>query len=222
MPGLKKKKSKVNFKEDLIEGVSQPMTIDQHWTLFYFENHAHACPHCVNPYKAFQKEQKLCREGAEKAFKITELLLQLKKDGNVYCHNREEHQYVRIEVPKAYTNCLQLLRGIRNYGDDLLEESMDRTYHVPPRVDKYAYEVRESSAPVSDYEDKPSPRRTKSKRKHSKRPGRKSYGSLQQLDLEEEEQNERRESTFSYNETYSYTPDWYQERYYSYPQDFLR
>jgi hypothetical protein len=228
-PTLKKKKSIVNFKEDLVTGVSQPMTNDQHWILYYFEHHAHDCDDCKSPYKVLKNDNELCQEGLIKAYAIAKLLLKLRKDGHVYLHSAEEHQYIRIEVPKNYVNCLQLLKAIRIFGKGIIENSYDRTFNVQPRIDRqqqqqpqpqpqqqYQYEVRQPSEPVPKYE--PVTRRVKPKKRHPKNSARKTTGSLTQHDLEEEELINQRESRYRYDDTYQFTPRWYQEQSYQYQQ----
>ena len=106
---LKRRQSKVNFKEELVDGVSKPMTNTQHWKLYYFENHAVKCPQCNNPWRVYRQSGSLCREGLEKAYEVSELLFKIKSDGNIYCKDHQEHQYHRIEVPKSYENVYKLL-----------------------------------------------------------------------------------------------------------------
>jgi len=218
-PTLKKKKSNVNFKEDLVTGVSQPMTNEQHWTLYYFEHHAHDCNDCKSPYKVLKTDNELCQEGLVKAYAIAQLLLKLRNDGHVYHHSAEEHQYIRIEVPKNYVNCLQLLKAVRKLGKGIIEKSYDRTFNVQPRINRQQqqqqYEVRQPSDPVPKYE--PVTRRVKSKKRHPKNSARKTTGSLAEQDLEEEELINQRESRHQYD-TYHFTPGWYQEQSYQYPQ----
>jgi hypothetical protein len=223
-PTLKKKKSNVNFKEDLVTGVSQPMTNEQHWTLYYFEHHAHDCNDCKSPYKVLKTDNELCQEGLVKAYAIAQLLLKLRNDGHVYHHSAEEHQYIRIEVPKNYVNCLQLLKAVRKLGKGIIEKSYDRTFNVQPRINRQQqqqqqqqqqYEVRQPSDPVPKYE--PVTRRVKSKKRHPKNSARKTTGSLTEQDLEEEELINQRESRYQYD-TYHFTPGWYQEESYQYPQ----
>jgi hypothetical protein len=202
----------VSFKENYVDGVSEPLQSKQHWTLYYFEEHASHCSQCQDPYKVYKSQDGLCNEGLTKAYDVADLLFQLKRDGHVYRHDKKTQQNIRIEVPKDYSNCLKLLKAIKRSGKTFLETSYDRIYHVKPRIDPRKYEVREPGAPVEEHKQESRKVEPKSKRRHSSNPAKSSYGSLMVEDLIEQESRQRRESVLQYE---TILPQWWDQQHFS-------
>jgi hypothetical protein len=123
----------VPLKYNYIDGVTEPLSSEQHWTLYYFEEHASRCTTCQNPHRVYKAKDSLCEEGLKKAYDVAELLLRLRNDGYVYRYDKRTHQEIRIEVPRDYANCLQLLKALKKSGYDFLRESYNRNYPVKPR-----------------------------------------------------------------------------------------
>jgi hypothetical protein len=208
--GTKKRTGKgVSFKDNYVDGVTEPIQSEQHWTLYYFEEHASHCLQCQNPYRVYKARQGLCKEGLDKAYDVAELLFKLKKDGRVYRHDQKTHQDIRIEVPKDYANCLQLLKAIQRSDKTFLQESHDRIYPVKSRIDSRDFEVREPEAPVPSRRGSRKGDR-KSKRRYSTDPTKSGYGSLMVEDLIAEERRQEIESDLQYEEV---LPQQYQYQY---------
>lgn len=125
---------RISFARTLVTGVSRQLTNEEHWTLFYFEDHASKCPLCYNPVAVQQSGRALCDDGRDLAISVAALLFRLRADGHVYA--KEEHQYVRVEMPAKYEHASGLFKAIEASKRGILERprSMDAHFLVRPRI----------------------------------------------------------------------------------------
>ncbi|KAF2669982.1 hypothetical protein BT63DRAFT_412760 [Microthyrium microscopicum] len=207
---------KVGFAPTLVTGVSRPLGRKEHWTIYYFEEHAAKCPDCQNPDEVQKQGFELCPEGFEKAADVADLLFKLRVDGEVHCISPREGQSIRIEIPPDYDNVISLLRAFRRSGRGLIEKraSFDRHYPVGPRLAPRG-EVKEPKVPqppsrspsrsvspaynTQTYEPSSPTRRKSISRRPRQAPERSSRGSLQDFDERTQREADMRERLCQYD-----------------------
>ncbi|QDS72278.1 hypothetical protein FKW77_006449 [Venturia effusa] len=217
--GVGPKKSKVDFADTVVTGVSRPVNNEEHWILYYFEAHAAQCPTCENPLQVSRSGRQLCDEGHQLAIDVAQLIFR-QKDGNVYSHVRDHEQEVRVEIPHGYDQTLSLLKAIQRASrkkERFLHKSHDKHYSVASRIPTDHQPKRESRhLQRSKEEPKTSPklhfdtvvvqpllprrlRRGEHEPHLENSKDRSKRGSLYGLDMGELERAERREQTLRYN-----------------------
>jgi hypothetical protein len=129
MPG-----PRISFARTLVTGVSRQLTNDEHWILYYFEEHASQCPLCYNPAAVQKSGRTLCDVGRDLACRVAALLFRLHKDGHVYAE--EEEQFVRVEMPAKYEHVAGLFKAVQASKSNILARppSLDAHYPVRPRI----------------------------------------------------------------------------------------
>jgi hypothetical protein len=129
-------KRAVGFAESLVTGVSRPLSNDEHWKLYYFEDHSTKCDECFKPYAVHKEGRQLCSHGHELAIEVAELLFKLSADGEVYARSKLDGHEVRVEIPASYKNTVGLFKAIErsNHGFLKKRSSYDRNYLVQPRI----------------------------------------------------------------------------------------
>jgi hypothetical protein len=65
---------RISFASTLVTGVSRQLSHEEHWTLFYFEQHAANCPSCYNPQAVQKQGRALCDDGRSLATSIAALI----------------------------------------------------------------------------------------------------------------------------------------------------
>ncbi|KAF1981993.1 hypothetical protein K402DRAFT_415220 [Aulographum hederae CBS 113979] len=132
-PGSPKDKS-VNFHSSPVTSVSRPVSTEEHWAIWYFEDHAARCDQCRNPYIVHKTGRRLCDVGHGLAQDVAAYLY--RKDGETYSVYKDSHKIVRVEIPVDFHQAFGLLkaieRGLRHRAPFVT--SMDRTYHIAPRL----------------------------------------------------------------------------------------
>jgi hypothetical protein len=131
--------ARISFARTLVTGVTRQLTNDEHWTLYYFEDHASKCPSCYNPAAVHKSGRQLCDDGRELAYNVAALLFRLREDGHVYAE--EDEQFVRVEMPSKYEHVAGLFKAVQASRSDILARprSMDAHYLVRPRIPAYQY-----------------------------------------------------------------------------------
>lgn len=133
-PAGPRKERVVGFVKGEVTGVSRPANIAESWALYDFEMHARTCAACRNPYDVHRSGRQLCDEGHRLAQQVAHFLY-MKRDGEAYSIEEEAHQVVRVEIQPSYEEARGLLRaierGIRHRRQFI---SMDRSYHIAPRL----------------------------------------------------------------------------------------
>jgi hypothetical protein len=124
----------ISFARTLVTGVSRQLNNEEHWTLFYFEQHASTCHACYNPAAVQKAGRQLCEEGRKLACTVAALLFRLCEDGHVYAE--EEEQFVRVEMPAKYEHVSGLFKAVQASRSNILvrPRSMDAHYPVRPRI----------------------------------------------------------------------------------------
>lgn len=205
---------RVGFADEVVTGYSRPVTNDEHWTLYYFEDHAANCSQCHDPYRVHKSGNRLCDKGHELAINVARIVYYSKSRDGVFSRNKEDQQEIRVEIPAKYVETLGLLQAIQRalrYGEHWLKpQSYDKTYLVPPRHQHTDYTGHSSSdeskssqrsrgSSSSEYETRiaePKPRqrsRRDSMLDDSKR------GSLYAKDMSELLEQHKREQKLKYN-----------------------
>jgi hypothetical protein len=218
MPHMKS--PRIKFAPTLVTGVSRPLNNDEHWTLYYFEDHAAKCVCCYSPYQVYKHGRRLCEEGRELAISVAGLLFKLSQDGHIYSKSADEHQYIRIEMPAKYEHVSELFKAIEKSKNSILHRpiSLDRHYPVRPRLPSlraaagpapHEYESRpvQYLVPAEDLygrraaDDTYSPRRSYYRNSHhsSRDSARWSRGSLFDGDQKAQQQRELRERRAHYD-----------------------
>ncbi|PSN75118.1 hypothetical protein BS50DRAFT_480683 [Corynespora cassiicola Philippines] len=130
-----KKERCVGFMRDPVSAVSRPLTTDEAWALHDFEMHARKCAYCNDPYEVHRSHNRLCDMGHSYAQDVARYIYN-RPDGEAYSTVEEDYKLVRVEIPAGYEQVRGLLkaieRSIRRSRAPFV--SMDRTYHVAPRV----------------------------------------------------------------------------------------
>jgi hypothetical protein len=142
---------RISFARALVTGVSRQLRANEHWTLYYFENHAATCSACYNPLAVQNKGRQLCDEGRSLACSVASLLFRLREDGHVYA--KEDHEYIRIEMPAKYEHVAALFKAIEASKNGILQRarSLDAHYPVQPRTPLH-YPVGGGRHAADDYE----------------------------------------------------------------------
>ena len=104
--------ARITFAQTLVTGVSRQLTNDEHWTLYYFEDHASKCPSCYNPVAVNNSGRQLCDDGRLLACSAAALFFCLGEDGHVYAE-KEQQQLVRVEMPAKYEHVAGLFKAIQ-------------------------------------------------------------------------------------------------------------
>jgi hypothetical protein len=129
------KPSKVCFAEGDVTGELRPLTNDEHWTLYYFENHAAKCRSCHDPLRVSRCSRRLCDNGHELAIDVIGLIFR-GSDGKIYSR-QESHRAIRVEIPGDYVETVSLLKAIQRAvkkGKHFVKpKSHDKSYYVPDR-----------------------------------------------------------------------------------------
>jgi hypothetical protein len=198
-------KRAVGFAESLVTGVSRPLTNDEHWKLYYFEDHAAECDDCFRPYLVHKDNRQLCNHGHELAIDVAELLFKLSADGEVYARSKIDGQEVRVEVPASYKNTIGLFKALQRSNHAFLKKqsSYDRHYPIQPRISLPRVRIDEAiPRPSSGYKTRvaqpaplPLPRK-KSTKHHSHSKGKR--GSVYEDDLFDMEEAAKRERQTRY------------------------
>jgi hypothetical protein len=130
-------KPRVGFAEEVVTGYSRPVTNDEHWTLFYFEEHAVHCRRCRDPYMVHRSGRRLCDKGHGLAINVARFVYYSKSRNDFFSRSGKDGQEVRVEIPVNYVQTLGLLQAIQRAlrrGELWLKaESYDKTHLVPPR-----------------------------------------------------------------------------------------
>jgi hypothetical protein len=131
----KGKATKVAFEEGNVTGILRPLTNDEHWTLYYFENHATTCRSCHDPLRISEQGRKLCNTGHDLAVDVTDIIFRT-SDGKI--HSRQDsHRDIRLEIPGDYVETVSLLKAIQRAmrkGDHFVKyQNRDKSYFVPDR-----------------------------------------------------------------------------------------
>jgi len=129
------KSAKVCFAEGDVTGILRPLTNDEHWTLYYFENHAATCRSCHDPLRISRQGRRLCNTGHDLAIDVTSLIFRT-SDGKI--HSRQDsHRDIRLEIPGDYVETVGLLkaiqRGLRKGDRFVKPKSQDKSYFVADR-----------------------------------------------------------------------------------------
>ncbi|KAL0261356.1 hypothetical protein SLS55_002786 [Diplodia seriata] len=133
-PAGPRKERVVGFAKDVVTGISRPANIAESWALYDFEMHARVCAECRNPYDVHRSGRQLCDEGHRLAQLVAQFLY-MKRDGEAYSTDGEERQIVRVEIQPTYEEARGLLRAIeRGVRHRRQFVSMDRSYHIAPRL----------------------------------------------------------------------------------------
>ena len=151
---------RISFAHTLVTGVTRQLTNDEHWTLYYFEDHASKCPACYNPAAVHKSRRQLCDDGRELACNVAALLFRLREDGQVYAE--EDEQFVRVEMPAKYEHVAGLFKAVQASRSGILvrPRSMDAHYDVRPRIPAYGLPVggHVAAQAADDFEFDYSPR----------------------------------------------------------------
>jgi hypothetical protein len=133
--------ARISFAPTLVTGVCRQPTNDEHWTLYYFEEHAAKCPSCYNPAAVQKSGRQLCEDGRDLACNVAALLFHLRADGHVYA-NEEEH-FVRVEIPAKYEHVAGLFKAVQASRSGILARprSLDAHFLVRPRIPARQYPV---------------------------------------------------------------------------------
>ena len=127
----------MGFAEEIVTGYSRPLSSDEHWTLYYFEEHALQCSQCFEPLRVHKTGGQLCDEGHDLAIAVARLMFYSHSRGGIFSRAKEDSQETRVETPPSYRQTLGLLqaiqRALRNGDRFVKSKSLDRTYYVPPR-----------------------------------------------------------------------------------------
>ncbi|EOD51027.1 hypothetical protein GTA08_BOTSDO01840 [Neofusicoccum parvum] len=133
-PAGQRKERVVGFVKGEVTGVSRPANIAESWALYDFEMHARICAACRNPYDVHRSGRQLCDEGHRLAQQVAHFLY-MKRDGEAYSTDEETRQVVRVEIQPSYEEARGLLRAIeRSIRHRRQFVSMDRSYHIAPRL----------------------------------------------------------------------------------------
>jgi hypothetical protein len=214
---------RITFARTLVTGVSRQLTNTEHWTLFYFEQHASQCPSCYNPEEVQKQNRQLCDQGRDLAVAVAGLLFRLRRDGKVVARDEGLHQHVCIEMPAKYEHVSGLFRAIEASKNGILQRprSLDARFPVRPRIPLHHHAVGPVSAHDYEFDYHPraaqhalpsaagySPRRTSPRQsaaqfpqrwsRESRDSGRWSRGSLYTDDQEVQLQREARERLARY------------------------
>jgi len=125
----------------------RPLTNDEHWTLYYFEEHAAKCKSCHNPLKVSKAGKRLCDVGQILAIDVASLVMRC-TDGKIYSRHKDGHLVVCVEIPRDYVETMSLLKAIQRgskTGNHFLvdPESRHRTYYAAHRrVPAVSFESR--------------------------------------------------------------------------------
>lgn len=128
------RRASVGFVENLVTGVSRPLTHDEHWTLYELENHLCRCKTCFTLFKVQTTHARPCPVGRELAVDVKGLLFKPQSNGHVF-QKSQDGTWVRVEVPAGYI-CVQWFFDVKKAGFLKRPErnSYDRAYAVAPRV----------------------------------------------------------------------------------------
>jgi hypothetical protein len=128
------------------EALSRPVSQTEAWSLFHFESHARQCGECRDPYYVYLKGRRLCPIGHALAQDVA--IHVCSRQNEIYSNAKDNHKYVRVEMPHGYDQARGLLRSldrsVRKIERTVSIISYDRTYPVSPR---------RREKPASDYED---------------------------------------------------------------------
>lgn len=192
-PGSPQSPKIAHFEDQPVASFSRPVTIEEHWALWYFEDHAVKCPACYNPYTVHKSDKQLCKTGHQLAQNVAVYLY--RKDGETYSKFKEHQKRVRVEIPAGFHQAFDLLKAIeRAIRHRQRFISMDRSYPITPR--QFPVHVEQSAPRVRT----PSPgyhhhRRSaviESSSSTNKR------GSLYLADVKEQRERQRREASVPY------------------------
>lgn len=132
--GRRSPTQRVGFAEEVVTGYSRPVRNDEHWTLYYFEEHAAHCPQCHDPYKVAKSGKRLCDKGHNLAINVARLVYYSRSQEAIFSRTEQE---VRVEIPAKYVETRGLLEAVQRtlrHGEQWLKpRSYDKTYLVPPR-----------------------------------------------------------------------------------------
>lgn len=124
----------VNFPVSPVTSICRPVSSEEHWALWHFEDHAVKCEACHDPYKVHKLGRQLCKTGHKLAQDVAAYIYQ-RKDGGHYSTMKENHMEVRVEIPPGYNECDGLFRAIqRAVRHRQTFVSSDPTYMVQPRT----------------------------------------------------------------------------------------
>jgi hypothetical protein len=125
---------KITFAKTLVTTVTRQLTNDEHWTLYYFEDHASQCPSCFNPAAVQKSGRQLCDEGRQLACDVASLLFRLSEDGHVFA--AEDEQLVRVEMPARYEHVAGLFKAVQASRSGILSRprSIDVYSAAHPRI----------------------------------------------------------------------------------------
>lgn len=141
-------KPKVSFAAPLVTGISRPIAYSERWAVWDFEIHAMHCGACYDPYRVHKSGRQLCDRGHKLAQAVAEMLYKT-RDGQTYSAIRDSHQDVRVEIPPGFRRTMGLLMAIeRALRHRQLFVSLDRTYHIPPRLHHLSQFVEPARVPT--------------------------------------------------------------------------
>jgi hypothetical protein len=123
---------RISFASTPVTGVSRQPTNKEQWTLYYFEEHASKCSSCYNPQAVQKQGRALCDDGRRLATSVATLLFQLRADGHIYA--KEDHEFVRIEMPAKYEHVLGLFKAIAACNNGIMQRSACLDRHFPVSV----------------------------------------------------------------------------------------
>ena len=103
---------RVGFSPSPVTGELRPPTSEEILALHCFESHARACPICLSPTQAQQKNCTLCIEGRSLAEEVSNFFY--RRDGIIYSTNSDPYKLVHIEFPFDARRCLKLLKAMES------------------------------------------------------------------------------------------------------------
>ena len=104
----------VGFASSPVVGELRPPLHNEDWSLYYFESHVQSCNACYSPSKDTSGQQThgraLCKVGQELARQVIALFY--RHDGNIYSTMSTPGRIIRVEIPKRYKDCRNLLKTV--------------------------------------------------------------------------------------------------------------
>ena len=114
--GLNNLYKNVGFASSPVVGELRPPTHNEDWSLYYFESHVQSCEACYSPSKKTSGSQQhrdgrvLCKVGQGLARQVIALFY--RHEGNTYSTLSTSGRMVRVEIPKRYKDCRNLLKTV--------------------------------------------------------------------------------------------------------------
>ena len=151
----------VQFPSTEVTSYSRPLTNVELWPLYYFEQHARACPSCVNPYDVSKSDKALCVTGQRLGYKVTQVIYSKSDGRDIFAVRELIHQggesdiLIKVELPIQYAQVRSLLRAMerlmkcrrraeRKKFVESEEESQKRAAHIARQASPERYQPRRS------------------------------------------------------------------------------